>query len=118
MADREWAIVHRTAFTGEHDRATLLSLLARSEVLEPGFDYGNIGYGVASLVMDSAASRSWKDVLDHELFQPLGMTGTSAYRSAFDGQVLALPHGLSLRPSPSRSGATSRSTRTCTRRAG
>lgn len=94
------AITYRTAYSGEHDRATLLSMLTRSEVLEPGFDYGNIGYVIASLAMDSAARMSWKDVLDRELFQPIGMTATSAYRSAFDGQLLALPHGVALGAHP------------------
>lgn len=91
-------VVFRTAYTGEHDRATLLRLLADSEVLEPGFDYGNIGYVVASLAMDRAVDGTWKDVLAEEIFRPLGMDRTSAYRSDFDGRMLALPHGTGLGP--------------------
>lgn len=89
-------IVYRTAFSGEHDRETLIELLADSEVLDPGFDYGNIGYVVTSLAMDEAAGMPWQDVLDRELFEPLGMSRTSARRSDFEGQVMALPHGLAL----------------------
>ena len=91
-------IVFRTAYSGEHDRQTLLGLLADSEVREPGFKYGNIGYVAASLAMDVATGASWKDVLDREIFDPLGMRRTSAYRSAFDGQLLALPHGVGVGP--------------------
>jgi len=92
------AVTYRTAYTGDHDRETLIGLLGYSEVLEPGFDYGNIGYVVASLAMDTAAGASWKDVLETEIFQPLGMERTSADRSAFDGQALALPHGVGIGP--------------------
>jgi CubicO group peptidase (beta-lactamase class C family) len=89
-------IVFRTAYSGEHDRATLLALLAESKVRDAGFQYGNIGYVIASLAMDTAAGSNWRDVLADELFEPLGMLRTSAYRSTFDGQVLALPHGVNI----------------------
>ncbi|HEX2191211.1 MAG TPA: serine hydrolase [Longimicrobiaceae bacterium] len=90
------AIVFRTAYSGEHDRRTLIDLLAQSDVLEPGFDYGNVGYVVASLAMDAASNGSWKDVLEREIFAPLGMGRTSANRSAADDRQLALPHGVDL----------------------
>lgn len=92
------AIVFRTAYSGEHDRELLVRLLGESGVKEPGFAYGNIGYVVASLAMETAAGTAWKDVVAREILDPLGMKRTSGYRSAFDGQVLALPHGAGSGP--------------------
>src|ERR1043165_3767003 len=45
-------IVFRTAFTGEHTPALLVSLLNSSTPAKPGFQYDNLGYVVASLVIE------------------------------------------------------------------
>ncbi|MCI0434582.1 MAG: serine hydrolase [Gemmatimonadetes bacterium] len=91
-------IVYRTAYSGEHTNELLLRLLALHGPDERGraFRYGNIGFNIASLVIDAATRESWKDVEARLLFRPLGMTSTTARRSEADAGRLAMPY----RPSP------------------
>jgi CubicO group peptidase (beta-lactamase class C family) len=93
--DNGGPIVIRTAFTGDHDPQMLLDLLAEQPAGSQGsnFSYGNMGYNVASLAMDAELGMSWKDVLAEELFEPIGMRSTSAYRSRLDEERLAMPYG-------------------------
>jgi CubicO group peptidase (beta-lactamase class C family) len=88
-------IVLRTAFTGEHTPEMLLDLLAQQPAGDQGrnFEYGNMGYNVASMAIDEALGESWKDVLAGEIFAPLGMNSTTAYRSSVDESQLAMPYG-------------------------
>jgi CubicO group peptidase (beta-lactamase class C family) len=88
-------IVWRTAFTGElSGNRRLVALLAEHAPASTGraFAYGNLGYNVASLAMDRALGRSWKDVLDQEIFRPLGMSSTTGYVSRIPEHRLAMPY--------------------------
>ncbi len=87
-------IVIRLAFTGQHDPATLERLLARAEPLESGrrFRYSNFGYNAATIALDHALHKRWQDVLQDELFNPLGMKSTTAYISRIDRDRLAMPY--------------------------
>lgn len=87
-------IVFRLAFTGQHDPELLESLLARAEPSEDGrvFDYGNIGYNIATIALDHFLEKSWKEVLQDELFDPLGMASTTAYISRTDPSRLVMPY--------------------------
>ncbi|TFG66826.1 MAG: serine hydrolase [Gemmatimonadales bacterium] len=93
--DNGGPIVLRTAFTGQHTPEMLLDLLAEQPAGDHGrsFEYGNMGYNVASMAMDAALGMSWKDVLAQEIFEPIGMSSTTAYRSAVDEDRLAMPYG-------------------------
>jgi len=93
--DNGGPIVLRTAFTGEHTPEMLLNLLAEQPAGSQGrnFEYGNMGYNVASMAMDAALGISWKDILAQEIFEPVGMHSTTAYRSAVDEDRLAMPYG-------------------------
>ena len=74
-------VVIRLAYSGEYNGdAELLKFLEQHEAAKTGraYSYGNIGYNVAALAMDAATKKSWKDVLQAELFTPLGMKRTSA----------------------------------------
>ena len=87
-------IVFRTAFSGEHDDALLLRMLAQSEPRPRTYAYDNLGYVVAALAMERATGRDWQDLLKSEVFQPLGMTRTTARVSEATaaGWPLAEPH--------------------------
>lgn len=74
-------IVFRTAFTGEHTPAQLVALLDASKPAKPGFQYDNLGYVVASLVLERVTGKPWQDALDELVFQPLGMRHTTARMS-------------------------------------
>lgn len=88
-------IVLRTAYTGEHTNDLLISLLAAHPPAKGGraYEYGNIGYNIAALAMDVALRESWRDVLQRMIFDPLGMTSTSAYVSRVPAERLAQPYG-------------------------
>jgi CubicO group peptidase (beta-lactamase class C family) len=74
-------IVFRTAFTGDHTPQQLIALLNASKPAQPGFQYDNLGYVVASLVLERVTGKPWQDVLDELVFAPLGMRHTTAYMS-------------------------------------
>lgn len=89
----------RLAYTGEyHGDADLIKFLEMHEAAKTGraFSYGNIGYNVAALAMDAATKKSWKEVLQSELFAPLGMKHTSAYVSKFARTDRATPYEMTL----------------------
>ena len=86
---------YRLAYTGEHEgNAHLARLLAEHAPAARGraFQYGNIGYNVAAVAIDSAIGESWKHWLDRLLFTPLGMRSTTAYVSRIPGERLAMPY--------------------------
>jgi CubicO group peptidase (beta-lactamase class C family) len=80
-AIRNGGIVFRTAFSGEHTAPQLVALLNASKAAPPGFQYDNLGYVVASLVMERVTGKPWQDTLDELVFTPLGMRHTSARMS-------------------------------------
>jgi CubicO group peptidase (beta-lactamase class C family) len=89
-----YPIVYRTAFSGEHDRETIIRLLAQSRPTPRAYRYDNLGYVVAALAMERATGREWQDLLRDELFRPLGMMHTTARVSEAraGGWPLASPH--------------------------
>lgn len=89
-------VSYRAAFSGDLSPEIGVELVRHHPPAESGrgFRYGNIGYNIASLAMDAALHAGWKDVLQRELFDPLGMSNTSGYVSRFDELQLAMPHGM------------------------
>lgn len=87
-------VVFRTAFTGVYTHDQLVQLLGSYRPAESGraFHYGNLGYNIAGLAMDAQLGMSWKELLDREIFRPLGMKSTTASMSKTDRQRLALPY--------------------------
>jgi CubicO group peptidase (beta-lactamase class C family) len=89
-------VVYRTAYTGVHDPALLVRLLAHSEVRDTAFAYSNLGYVVAGLVVQHVTGLPWQDLLAREVFRPLGLEHTSAYMSEAAAWEVALPYGSAL----------------------
>ena len=86
------AVDIRTAYTGEYTSGQLVALLERSTVTDGAFRYDNLGYVVASLVLDRVTGTRWQDLLQASLFEPLGFRRTSAYMSRASGWGVALPY--------------------------
>ena len=88
-------VVVRTAFTGQFTRDKLLELLKGYTPTDQGkvFDYGNLGYNVLGLVL-SRGTGTWKEAIQAEVIEPLGMMGTSAWLSRVPPGQLAMPHDL------------------------
>jgi len=88
-------VVWRTAFTGEWESTEqLVRLVAEHAPARAGraYQYGNIGYNVVSFALERALGRSWKDVVDDQVLQPLGMRNTTAYVSRVPSDRLAQPY--------------------------
>ncbi len=90
-------VVIRLAYTGEYAGSReLIELLKEHRPAESGreYAYGNIGYNVAGFAMETVTRESWKETLRRVLFEPLGMTSTTAYASRVPRDRLALPYKL------------------------
>ncbi len=88
-------VVARTAYSGEPTTAAqLIALLREHQPGEAGrnFRYTNVGFNLAGVIIDEVAHDSWKNVLEAELFKPIGMKNTSAFVSLFDSAQLAMPY--------------------------
>ena len=87
-------IVLRTAYTGQWTREQLLDLLRYHKPTgEYGvFDYNNLGFNLAGLVLESVYGESWKDVVDRLVLEPTGMVPTTAYVSRIPPGRMARPH--------------------------
>jgi CubicO group peptidase (beta-lactamase class C family) len=87
-------IVFRTAYSGEHTPAMLVSLLNSSTPRKPGFQYDNLGYVVASLVIERVTGKPWQRALNELVFAPLGMRETTAYMSEAQRRAIAQPYEI------------------------
>lgn len=78
-------IEFRFTETGQHDPDTLWRLLAACEPNAEGplgrFDYANIGYNLTTILTNRRLGVRWQDLLQREIFEPAGMTRTSASMS-------------------------------------
>ncbi|MSO63434.1 MAG: class A beta-lactamase-related serine hydrolase [Acidobacteria bacterium] len=84
----------RTAYSGEFSEGELLRLV-RLHPAAPGgraFAYSNVGYNIFSLALDVRFKEGWKEILQREVFEPLGMKSTTAWISRADPQRLAMPY--------------------------
>ena len=79
-------LAHRTGLPGQYDMLWLLTPISRDELfarlvfLEPNaglrerFQYSNVGYSIAGVVLEHLSGMSWEEFLTARIFQPLGMT--------------------------------------------
>jgi CubicO group peptidase (beta-lactamase class C family) len=87
-------IVFRTAFSGEHTPEGLVDILGMSKPGVEGFRYDNLGYVVASLVIERVTGKKWQDVLAERIFTPLGMRRTTSYMSVARRSRIASPYDM------------------------
>ena len=74
----------RAAYSGNIDRNAMDQVLASKtkKAREIGqYSYTNFGYNVYTHMTDKKLGKSWKDVLNELIFQPLHMKRTTAYMS-------------------------------------
>ncbi len=95
-------IGYRVAFSGDHSPEILWRLLGVSapnpEAPLRTFRYTNVGYNIATIMTDHRLGTPWQELLQREIFDPAGMTHTSARmsRAAAQHWSLARPHVISL----------------------
>ena len=94
--DPEGPIVLRVAWTGDYTNDLLLELLGAHKPSKNGraFRYSNLGYDLTGVLLAPKTTHGWKDVVDREVFRPLGMSATTAYRSRVPEATLAQPYEL------------------------
>jgi len=91
-------IAFRLAFTGQHSPEKLWSLLAHTSVNEDAplgeFDYGNVGYNIATILLERRLGKSWQELVEEEVLAPLAMTHTTTRVSAAKakGHLFARPY--------------------------
>ena len=79
---RNDAFGFRLAYSGEHDDRTMWRLLARTtpnaEAPLGTFRYTNLGYNIATLLIERKLHRRWQEIVRTEVLTPLGMTQSHA----------------------------------------
>lgn len=85
----------RTAYTGQITNEEILELLPAHPPRENrDFVYSNFGYDLIGYLLDPEHTRGWKDVEQHEVLDPLGMTHTTSHRSRIPDSLIAFPHEI------------------------
>lgn len=84
----------RMGFTGQGTRSELIALLAEHARSKGGneFEYSNRGYQIASLALESKLNKSWKELVQSTVLDPLGMKNTNTYMSRVKSEQLATPY--------------------------
>lgn len=94
--DRRGPVSLRVAFTGEYTNQDLLRALGahRRALTGHAFVYSNLGYDLAGILLAPTKTRGWKEVVEKEVLDPLGMEHTTAYRSRLSEKEIAMPHEM------------------------
>ncbi|GJM45329.1 MAG: penicillin-binding protein [Gemmatimonadota bacterium] len=88
----------RVAYTGQHDPETLWNLLNHCTPSEDAplgtYKYTNVGYNILTMFLDRELATTWQELLQQEIFGPLGLERTTAYASLGErnGWTVAGPH--------------------------
>jgi CubicO group peptidase (beta-lactamase class C family) len=90
------AVVQSAAYTGVFEESSFPELLQYSAPLDSReLRYSNLGYNVASMIIDSRRSEKWKAYLDRRVLRPAGMRETHSTLSGLDRRRVAMPHDWS-----------------------
>ncbi|HEX2802717.1 MAG TPA: serine hydrolase domain-containing protein [Sphingomicrobium sp.] len=76
----------RTAYTDTVPVASFPAIVSSAAVkIDETFKYDNLGYLLYAAALEARTGRSWRSWIDDLVFDPLGMTHSSARTSDFDG---------------------------------
>lgn len=82
---RNDALIHRTAFTGQIDKAEIARVFADNTTIEDAwlgkYRYTNLGYNIYGLLLESKLNLKWQDELQKKIFGPVGLKHSTAYRT-------------------------------------
>jgi CubicO group peptidase (beta-lactamase class C family) len=87
-ANTTWAVLGAETTTEQRRNALEIELKKKPQS-EPGskFAYSNLGYGVAGAMGEKVTGKSWEDLIQQELFDPLGMTSAGFGPPGTKGEV-------------------------------
>jgi CubicO group peptidase (beta-lactamase class C family) len=82
---RNEALIHRTAFSGQIDKAEIARVFADETTFDEAnfgkYRYTNLGYNIYGLLLEYHLKLKWQDVLQQRIFDPAGLKHTTAYIS-------------------------------------
>jgi CubicO group peptidase (beta-lactamase class C family) len=82
---RNEALIHRTAFTGQIERAEIAKVFAEATTVNEAnvgkYAYTNLGYNIYGILLENNQKKKWQDLLQERVFDPLGLKHTTAYVS-------------------------------------
>ncbi|MBX9615799.1 MAG: beta-lactamase family protein [Caulobacteraceae bacterium] len=103
------AIAYRVAYTGDWSPETLWRLTAETrsdpEVPYGTFRYSNVGYNLATVLLEHRLGKDWQTLVRDEVLLPIGMAQTTARIDAVraSGQAVAAGHAGFVPGHPERS---------------
>jgi len=86
-------MVFRTAYSGEFpsDLKELLKFTVyRQDTLSYDFKYSNLGYLLGGIIIEEVTGKNWKDYVEENIFNPIGMLETSS-RIKFKQSLEVMP---------------------------
>ncbi|RPI69877.1 MAG: class C beta-lactamase-related serine hydrolase, partial [Ignavibacteriales bacterium] len=78
-----FAIILRTAFTGQQTDEKIMELFGSAEFTKREFRYTNTDYVLVSLIIKKVTGKDWKELMKEKIFSPLRMDNTSAIVSSY-----------------------------------
>lgn len=79
-------------FVGQYAAPDLVRVLNGFSTPNDGFQYSNMSYALVSLILGKAGDAPWQDVIADAVFEPVGMTLTTAYASRVPIHQVATPY--------------------------
>lgn len=79
-------------FVGRYAEEDLVRVLNGYSTPNDGFQYSNMSYALVSEVLGKAGGAPWQDVIARAVFDPVGMTRTTAYASRLPIRGVATPY--------------------------
>ena len=86
----EWATYNRIrASLREQRRYVVRDVLAKAPENPPGtkYEYSNVGFVILGAILEEKTGQSWEDLIQQQLFKPLGMTTAGFGPPGTPGQV-------------------------------
>ena len=82
---RNDALVNRLAYTGQIDQREIDHVFAEGTTFNDAnfgkYNYTNLGYNIYALALHYHLNKNWQDLLQERIFDPAGLTHTTAYIS-------------------------------------
>lgn len=92
---KNYSVPFKTAYSGGFSKEELLhDFRNASYQTTQGYEYSNLGYIIAGMILEERFGESWKDLLVQHLFDPIGMKNTSASVSDYNTDSLARPYSF------------------------
>jgi CubicO group peptidase (beta-lactamase class C family) len=86
----EWATYNRLrASLGEQRRYVVRDVLGKAHENPPGtkYEYSNVGFVILGAILEEKTGQAWEDLIEQQLFKPLGMTTAGFGPPGTPGQV-------------------------------